>query len=394
MGADVRGAEFEIPPSGTPVPEPWCLACGHMRERMDPVFRFEWWRKYRPDVIRDTAFFFGWIDFLTFRMTGKAVMDHSTASRYAVYDLLARDWDANRIREFSFPERLLPQTQLWGTVVGEVLPAVAAEWGLPAGVFVAQGCHDLNCAAYGAGVFEVGTVCLVSGSYENVLVITERPPTETMLLKGLSVMPQPGQAGLSVIAVHPTGNAVLNWARGLTNAGIDEMEGALRDRRGPGSLLAVPYLSGSMTYWDDGRKARGGLLGLTLATTNTDVVQAFMESIAYDTVNTLSLMRAEGIPIERIRITGGGARSSWWTQLKADMTNLPVEVVAHPEPGTLGAALLAGLAIGVYDDLEAVSRRYSGTEKVYTPDPERAALHQEQLQKYCSLMALLLEHVY
>lgn len=394
MGADVRGQEFEILPPGAAAPEDWCLACGHLRERMDPVFRLAWWQKYRPDVIQQTAFFFGWIDFLTFRMTGRAVMDHSTASRYAVYDLAAKGWDMERLEAFGFPASLLPQTQPWGSVVGEVRPAIAADWGLPPGVVVAQGCHDLNCAAYGAGVYELGTACLVSGSYENILAITERPPTATMLLKGLSVMPQPGSAGLSVIAVHPTGNAVLNWARRLTGAGIDEMETTLSGRREPSAVLAVPYLSGSMTYWDDGRKARGGLLGLTLATSGADVVQAFMESIAYDTANTLSLMQQEGIPIERIRITGGGARSAWWTQLKADVTNLPVEVVAHPEPGTLGAALLAGLAIGVYDDLEAISRRYSGTEKVYLPDPERAALHGERLAKYRALMALLLEHIY
>ncbi|MEZ4515965.1 MAG: FGGY family carbohydrate kinase [Chloroflexota bacterium] len=263
---------------------------------MDPVFRFAWWQKYQPDVIKQTEYFFGWIDFLTFRMTGRPIMDHSTASRYAVYDLAQKGWDQERLRELGFPQTLLPQTQPWGSVVGEVTPTVAADWGLPPGVVVAQGCHDLNCAAYGAGVFEVGTVCLVSGSYENILAITERPPTEAMLLKGLSVMPQPGRAGLSVIAVHPTGNAVLNWARNLTGAGIDEIEVALSDRKAPGSVLAVPYLSGSMAYWDDGRKARGGLLGLTLATSNVDVVQAFMESISYDSVNTLSLMQQEGSP--------------------------------------------------------------------------------------------------
>jgi xylulokinase len=149
-----------------------------------------------------------------------------------------------------------------------------------------------------------------------------------------------------------------------------------------------------MTLWENGRKARGGLLGLTLATTRSEVVQAFMESIAYDTVNTLAMMSAEGIQVDRIRITGGGARSAWWTQLKADMTNMPIEVVAQPEPGTLGAALLAGLALGLYDDMEEISRRYSGTEAVYTPHPERAALHQERLATYRKLMALLLEQIY
>ena len=394
MGADVRGAEFEVPSPGASMPEPWCLSCGHLRERMDPVFRYAWWQTNRPDVMRRARHFFGWIDFLTFRMTGSAVMDHSTASRYAVYDLARRGWDAERVRAFDFPAELLPNTQPWGSVVGEIKTAVAEAWGLPAGVVVAQGCHDLNCAAYGAGVFEVGTVCLVSGSYENILVITDRLPTANMLVKGLSVMPQPGQAGLSIIAVHPTGNAVLNWARGLLGEEIEDIEKALENRRKPSSVLAVPYLSGSMAYWDDGRKARGALIGLTLATRNVDILQAFMESIAYDTVNTLSLMRQEGILVERIRITGGGARSPWWTQLKADMTNLPVDVVGHPEPGTLGAALLAGLAIGVYDDLEEISRRLSGTQKRYLPNPERARLHQERLGKYRQLMTLLLEHIF
>jgi len=208
-------------------------------------------------------------------------------------------------------------------------------------------------------------------------------------------MPQPCQAGLSVIAVHPTGNAVLNWARDLVGISIEEMQTTLENSDpGPGPLTAVPYLSGSMTYWDNGRKARGGLLGLTLASSGLEVVRAFMESIAYDTVNTLSLMAQEGIDVRRIRITGGGARSTWWTQLKADLTGMPIEVVAHPEPGTLGAALLAGLAIGVYDDLEAISRKYSGTEKVIIPNPERAALHQERLETYRKLMALLLEQIY
>lgn len=395
MGADTRGAEFEIAPEGAPIPEPWCLSCGHLRERMDPVLRLAWWRKHRPEIMERARYFFGWIDFLTFRMTGRAVMDQSTVSRYLAYDLRTMDWAPDRVAAHQIPPDMLPEVLPWGSVIGELKPAVAKEWGLPPGVMVAQGCHDLNCAAYGAGVCDIGTVCLVSGSYENILIPTDKLPTASMLLRGLSVMPQPCEAGLSVIAVHPTGNAVLNWARGLVNTSIEEVEDALQAAAiGPSPVMAVPYLSGSMTYWEDGRKAKGGLIGLSLATSDTDVVQAFMESIAYDTVNTLSLMADEGIQVDRIRITGGGARSPWWTQLKADMTNKPIEVVEHPEPGTLGAALLAGLAIGVFDDMEAISKRYSGTETIYEPDAGRAALHQERLEGYRQLMALLLKHVF
>lgn len=394
MGADTRGAEFETPPPGAPVPEPWCLSCGHLRERMDPVFRLAWWRKYHPEIMEQAHYFFGWIDYLTFQMTGRAVMDQSTVSRYLVYELETLDWSPERVAEHEIDPQLLPEVLPWGAVVGELKPAVAEAWGFPGGVQVAQGCHDLNCAAYGAGVSDIGTVCLVSGSYENILVPTDKLPTASMLLRGLSVMPQPCEAGLSVIAVHPTGNALLNWARRLVNISIDDAERALEGIVQPSPVTAIPYVSGSMTYWQDGRKAKGGLVGLTLATSPSDVVQAFMESVGYDTVNTLSMMRDEGIEVNRIKITGGGARSPWWTQFKADVTNMPIEVVEHPEPGTRGAALLAGYATGLYDDMVEVAQARPDNPTIYTPDPQRAALHQERLEEYRHLMTVMLAEIY
>lgn len=395
MGADVRGDEFEVVPQEESVPEPWCFSCGHARERMDPVFRLAWWSKYHPEVVEQASFYFGWIDYMTFRMTGRAAMDPSTASRYAVYDLTSHDWAQVRVESDLIDERFLPEVLPWGSLVGELSPDVAAEWDLPAGVLVAQGCHDVNCAAYGAGASDVGVACLISGSYENILVPTDKLPTTTMLLKGLSVMPHPGAAGLSVLAVHPTGNAVLNWGRSLTHTSIGDVERVLREHDGfPSPVMAVPYLSGSMAYWEDGRKARGCILGLTLATSNTDIVQAFMESIVYDTVNSLLLMRSEGIDIERIKITGGGARSAWWSQLKADLTNVPIETVEHPEPGTLGAALLAGVALGLYDNIETAIAPHAHSQTVYRPNPERAKRHEVRLKEYNELMKLLLTHIF
>jgi sugar (pentulose or hexulose) kinase len=114
-------------------------------------------------------------------------------------------------------------------------------------------------------------------------------------------MPQPCKAGLSVIAVHPTGNAVLNWARQLL--ALDTRWTPFTQTRAK-SVMAIPYLSGAMAYWEDGASARRRL-NMTLATSGRNRA-AFMESIAYDTRNTLALMKEEGIAVERIRITGGG----------------------------------------------------------------------------------------
>lgn len=131
-----------------------------------------------------------------------------------------------------------------------------------------------------------------------------------------------------------------------------------------------------------------------MATGSVDIVQAFMESIAYDHVNTLSLLKEEGVLVDRIRAMGGGTRSEWWTQLKADMMRVPIEVVAHQEPGTLGAALLAGMGIGTFNDLEEAGLVCSGTSRVYQPDPNRADLHKERLDTYCTIVPNLLSTVF
>ena len=119
-----------------------------------------------------------------------------------------------------------------------------------------------------------------------------------------------------------------------------------------------------------------------------------MESIAYDHVNTLTLLEEGGVRVDRLRATGGGSRSAWWTQLKADLTGRTIEVVEQQEPGTLGAAILAGLAIGVYDELEEVSVQFSGTSRVHEPDPRRAELHRDRLAHYRRTVAALLREVY
>ena len=395
MGADIRGAEFEVAPGNVPVPEPWTLMCGHLRERMDPVFRVLWWRESHPEVVDRAKCFLGWHEFLTLRLCGQAVTDKSLAGRWLIYDLQAQGWSRERMREYQLDANLLPGLGNWGTVIGAIRGELADEWGIPRGVKVAVGAHDVSCAAIGAGVSDIGTACLISGSYENLLIPTTDLPTATMLLRGLSVTPHPGQTGLLVYAISPTGNAVLNWARSLLDVPIEDLEQELQQSGPvPSPVLAVPYLSGSMLYWEGGRRARGALIGLTLATSRIDIVKALMESIAYDHANTRSLLSSEGVPVTRVRATGGGSRSAWWTQLKADIAGVPIEVVSEPETGTLGAALLAGLALGRFGSLAEMRMAAARPTMVFEPDLRRAGLHRAQIESYRNAITALLSAVF
>jgi xylulokinase len=395
MGADTRGAEFEAAPTGASSPEPWTLSCGHMRERMDPVFRLMWWRKYHPEIVRQATAYPDWHGWLTFKLCGRNVSEATLAGRWQIYDLNSRTWSLERIRANDFPENLLPELSSWGTIIERIRRDLAEELGLSPSLNIAVGGHDSCCAALGAGALSLGSACLVSGSYENLLVSTNVLPTASMLVRGLSATPHFGKAGLAIWAISPTGTAVLDWTRNLVNLSIQEVDSQLSERhQSPSPVTTVPYFSGSMLYWNDGRKAKGTFLGLTLATTGIDIVQAVMESIGYDHANTFSLLEQQGIRVNRIRATGGGTRSLWWTQLKSDMIQLPIEVVDQPEPGTLGAALLAGLADGTFRDLDESSELVSGTSRIHTPDRGRAALHQARLEAYKRAVTNLLSNIY
>jgi sugar (pentulose or hexulose) kinase len=383
MAADVRGSEFEMLPKEITLPDPWSLSCGHMRERMDPFNRLLWWQKNHPDILQNAKCFPGWHEFLALRLCGRYVTDCTIAGRWLLYDLKSRAWAKERLAKYDVEDRLIPEILPWGSIIGDVRGEVLEEWGISQPLQMAVGASDLNCAALGAGVSAVGDICLVSGSFENLLISTDEFPTSAMLLKGLSVTTHPGKAKHAVWAICPTGTAVLNWARTLMNITIED----LNDRLGksgpePSPVLAVPYLSGAFIYWENGRKLRGSLFGLTLATSQIDIVKAFMESIAYDHVNTLSLLRDEGVRVDYVRAMGGGTRSLWWTQLKSDMLGIPIEVIGQPEPGTRGAALLAGLAVGAFDNITQASNAFTGTIRIHEPDLKRAALHSEKLEKY------------
>jgi xylulokinase len=254
---------------------------------------------------------------------------------------------------------------------------------------------DLTCAAVGLGILEQGAAALVSGSFENLLIPTASSPTPSLLLRGLSVTPHPGPSGYAVLALSPTGTMVLNWVRRLLDVSIEELDARLASADpAPSPVMAIPYLSGSMLYWDQGRKARGGVLGLTLATSDLDVIRAFMESITYDHVNTFSVLRETGLEVRRIVAAGGGSRSAWWTQLKADMLNASIEASCLPEPGTVGAAMLAGVAVGTYSSVDEAICAFSQAGGTLIPDPERASLHRARLDAYREIVPLLISTIY
>jgi len=381
MAGDTRGEEMEAWFAGQRTAEDWVRACGHLPERMDPALRVLWWRKNDPEVAARARYFLGWHEFLTLRLGGRPVTDRSLAGKWLCYDLATGGWSDQRLHELGLEKSLLPEVQEWGTTAVTMESAVATELGLPPGLPVAVGAFDASSAALGAGASETGVAALLCGSWEGLVVPAQPPPAlHELVQRAASLGPHPGASGLAVFALSPNGTAVVDWGREVTGISLSQLDARLRDAdRAPSPVLAVPHFSGATVPWIGGRRSRGFLSELTLAASGTDIIKALMEGIACDLSLTLSLLNAHGVPAHMLRVTGGGARSEWWMQLKSDLTGLPLEVVDMAETGTYGAARLAGSAVGV--DL-ADGEAKPGSARRYEPDPQRAALYVERLEAY------------
>ena len=388
MTADTRESGLEKSIASRYTPNNWFSFCGHMPERMDPACRILWWKKNHPNILSKARYFLGWGEFLALRLTGHAVVDKSHAARFFVYDFKTHQWSDDRLSEFGIDRDLLPEVRPWGTIVSSLRSDVAGDLGLKSNVEFAVGANDLVCSVLGAGVSTVGTGCLISGSWEDLLLpVTSPPRTSALVNTGVSVGPYPGKASWLIYCLSPTGSATLNWIRSLTKMKLDETERLLNvSSTGPGHVLAGPHLSGSLTPWVDGNKLRGAVLGLTLATASIDVIKAMMESIAYDTSYLISALKQAGAKVDLLRGVGGGIRSHWWTQLKADLTDTPIETINQAELGTLGAAILAGRAAGLWDNVEEKAEECTRVECRYEPDPQRASLYKQRMEFYRSLI--------
>jgi sugar (pentulose or hexulose) kinase len=250
-------------------------------------------------------------------------------------------------------------------------------------VAVVAGALDTSCGAVGAGAVHLGTVALASGTWESFVAPAADPDPRALLRASLVVEPHPCATGRGVFGSSPNGTSVVDWALRLTGLRRRGLDAALQDGGpDPGPLMAVPHLSGAAVPWPGALQDTGELLGLTLSSSGTDVVRSLMEGIACELVFSVRALRRARVEARSWRVIGGGSRWPWWMQLKADLTGMPVEIVAVREPGTRGAALLAGLGSGAFSSLEETAELPLRIARRHEPDPRRAERFAERLEEH------------
>jgi xylulokinase len=358
-------------------------------------------RELAPAVFARAWKIVTYADFIWGKLGAGAVMDPTMASRTMAFDLAAGEWSRDLHARLDLDINLWSQVAPSGTVVGNLRPALADELGLPCGLALVAGGHDQTCAALGAGVVREGLGVVSTGTAEVLSTAFNRPVLSRAMFEGFYPCYRHVKAGMYfTFGLNHSGGISLRWWR--DNFAAPEVADAaacgadpyqLIDERLPEAaspVMVVPHFNGSGTPTCD-LAARGAIVGLTLTTTRHEVAKALLEGLCFELRTNLEALRAAGVNVTELVAVGGGARSARWLQLKADILNRPIRTLRCGEAACLGAALLAGTAIGVYASLEEAVRATVQSEREFTPRPDLAAQYQERFAAYATLYPALRE---
>jgi len=321
---------------------------------------------------------FGTIDtWLTWKLTGGRlhITDVSNASRTLLFDIHAGRWDDELLTLFKIPKSLLPEVRASSEVYGEIRAAALA------GVPLAGIAGDQQAALFGQMCFAPGLTKNTYGTGCFMLQNTgERAVTSHNRLLTTVAWKIGGRTSYALEGAVFVAGAVVQWLRdGLkiirTSEEINDLAATVPDS---GGVYLVPAFTGlGAPHWDP--YARGTLCGITRGTTGGHIARAALESIAYQSTDLLEAMRADARqpPVE-MRVDGGASRSDLLMQFQADLLGIPVARPAVTETTALGAAYLAGLAVGVWKTTADLANQYRVERRFEPAGPTDAARERQQ----------------
>ncbi len=364
-----------------------------------PACKMLWLRRNEPGLFASAARFLLVEDFLLHRLTGRFVTDGGIQSTSLVYDIRTGRWWGEMLEAVGIGPERLPELAGTGTVVGRLTPTAADALGLTSGIPVVAGGMDQGAGAVGVGNIGPGVISESTGGALTLQASVERSDGDPTRRTPVYVHSAPG--GYLYCPVCPTGGMALTWfrdrfggpevARAAAEGGsayelLTEL--AATAPAGSDGLVMLPHLSGAFSPEYEPR-ARGVFFGFTLGHERAHFARAVLEAVAFMLRRNLELLTDAGARAGEVRSHGGGARSSLWTQIKADVCRLPVVTLEGGDAAILGDAMLAGVATGVFRDLDEACRAMVRPRERYEPDPTSAGVYEEAYRRYLELFDVL-----
>jgi xylulokinase len=337
-------------------------------------------------------------DYVRFRLTGGRASDMADASGTLMLDVANRRWSSEVLQAAGIEASLLPRLSESPEICGKVSASGAAATGLRPRTPVVAGAGDQAAGAVGMGIVAPGAVSATIGTSGVVFAATDHPALDPKGRLHTFCHAIPGRwhvmgvtqaAGLSLRWFRDRFGAATNIEKAVdTRAregvdaeridaeGVDAYERLTAEaaRISPGSdgLLWAPYLMGERTPHLD-PNVRAALIGLTASHARGHVVRAILEGVAFSLKDSFTLFAEMGVPVKSIRLGGGGARSRLWRQIQADVYGREVEILEAEEGAAYGAAILAGVGVGMWSSVDTACREVVQVAERVAPQPAAIA---------------------
>ena len=349
-----------------------------------------WIKKNLPDVYKNTHKFLGIKDAMIQRLTGCFCTDYSEASNTGLLDINERCWSREIIDAVGLDFDKLPEDIHNSTdMVGHVTAGAAAATGLAEGTPVITGGGDVSCAALGAGVVSEGNAynCLGTASWFAVAV---KGPMFDDAMRPFTLCHVIPDTYVVQLAMFSAGVAH-SWVKDNlcdAEAEIAKKAGchvydiynskAAKVSAGSNGVLFLPnLLPGGAPHnnLDD----RGAFVGLKLSNTKDDMLRAVMEGVSFNIrLMCEAIEKQTGLEFEHVNFIGGGAKSALWSSIQANIMGKEIRTLElQQEANSLGAAILAGIGLGIFSDFNKAVKEFVKTSEVYKPNVEQMAVYNE-----------------
>lgn len=353
-----------------------------------------WVKENLPEVYEKTEHIFLMEDYIIWKLTGKKQIDYSLATRTMAFDISALCWSREVCEGAGIDPQLLSVPVPTGTSAGQLKQELTQELGLWEGTIAVSVSHDQVAAAIGSGVFDESRTVDGAGTVQCTTPVFRAYDPAKMAENNYCIVPFIKEGSYVTYAFSYTGGALVKWfvdnlardaaaqAREQGVSVYDLLEGEPEGI--PTGILVLPHFAGAATPTMDGG-SKGAIVGLTLSHTQKDLYRAVMEGVCYEMRLNQELLSDCGVAVAPLHATGGGAKSRVWMQMKADVLNVPVAALTTAEAGATGSAMLVGVALGLYPNLEAAAEKMVKVREVFQPRPEAHARYEEVYQRYKKL---------
>ncbi|HSV31585.1 MAG TPA: xylulokinase [Atribacteraceae bacterium] len=358
-----------------------------------------WVKNNEPEIFQKIARVLLPKDYIRYCLTGDFATDVSDASGTSLFDVPGRRWSTEMIEGLGFQANWFPACFESPEITGVVRRDLALTLGLPPDIPVVAGGGDNAAGAIGTGIVSAGLVSASLGTSGVVFAFSDEVKVDLKGRVHTFCHAVPGK--WHVMGVMLSAGGSFRWFRdvlGMEEKNLSTLlakdgyeiltsEAALAPVGSEG-LIFLPYLTGERTPHAD-PYARGVFFGLSLKHRKNELVRSVLEGVTFGMRDSFEIIREMGIPVEEVRAIGGGAKSSFWRQLQADIYQVPLQTVKVDEGPAFGAALLAAVGTGAFSSVEEACRQAVSTIDQILPDQTKTRIYEDIYRIYRDLYPAL-----